>query len=135
MYILLVEDNLGDILLTTETLEEGKIANRISVVKDGKEAINFLSKNGNYSNADLPDLILLDINLPKINGYEVLQYIKASENLKQVPVVILTTSSSQKDITFSNKNFADGYIIKPLELNDFLLILSKLKMTGLIALN
>lgn len=132
MHILLVEDNEGDVLLTTETLEEGKIETSICVVKDGKEAINFLSKNGNYVNADLPDLILLDINLPKINGYEVLQYIKGSESLKQIPVIMLTTSSSEKDIRFSYENFADSYLIKPLEINDFVTAVTKLRMDGLI---
>ncbi|MEO6542278.1 MAG: response regulator, partial [Ferruginibacter sp.] len=105
IHILLVEDNEGDIMLTTEALEEGKIANKISIVKDGKHAIDFLNKKGGYENASLPDLVLLDINLPKKNGHEVLQYIKHAEALKQIPVIMLTTSSSEKDILESYKNY------------------------------
>ncbi|MEO6611083.1 MAG: response regulator [Chitinophagaceae bacterium] len=127
IHILLVEDNEGDILLTTEALEEGRIANKISVVKDGNKAIEFLNKTGDYTAADSPDLILLDINLPKRNGYEVLQYIKGVENLQGIPVIMLTTSSAKKDINQSYQNLADGYITKPVEVNDFVTTVAKIR--------
>ena len=127
IHILLVEDNEGDILLTTEALEEGKIANRITVLKDGKEAIDFLSKNGKYIQVELPDLILLDINLPRKNGHEVLQFIKGSESLKHIPVIMLTTSSSEKDIFYSYKCFASCYITKPFDTDGFVNAVTKIK--------
>ena len=122
IHILLVEDNEGDIFLITEALEEGKIVNKISVSKDGKEAIDFLEKKGKYKNEETPDLILLDVNLPKKNGHEVLEYIKTSENLKQIPVIMLTTSSSDKDVLLSYKHHANCFITKPLDVNNFLTI-------------
>jgi CheY-like chemotaxis protein len=127
IHILLVEDNEGDIMLTTEALEEGRIANKISVVKDGKHAIDFLNKKGDYEGASLPDLILLDINLPKKNGHEVLQYIKGSDDLKQIPVIMLTTSSSEKDILESYKNYVNCYITKPVDVNDFIKAVAKIE--------
>ncbi|MEO6405867.1 MAG: response regulator [Ferruginibacter sp.] len=127
IHILLVEDNEGDIMLTTEALEEGKIANKITIVKDGKHAIDFLTKKGGYENATLPDLVLLDINLPKKNGHEVLQYIKHSEDLKQIPVIMLTTSSSEKDILESYKNYVNCYITKPVDVNDFIKAVAKIE--------
>ena len=127
IHILLVEDNEGDIFLITEALEEGKIVNKISVSKDGKEAIDFLEKKGKYKNEETPDLILLDVNLPKKNGHEVLQYIKTSENLKQIPVIMLTTSSSDKDVLLSYKNHANCFITKPLDVNNFLTIVSSIE--------
>lgn len=127
IYILLVEDNEGDIFLITEALEEGKIVNKISVTKDGKEAIDFLEKRGKYKNEETPDLILLDVNLPKKNGHEVLTYIKTAENLKQIPVIMLTTSSSDKDILLSYKNYANCFITKPLDVNNFLTIVSSIE--------
>ena len=120
IHILLVEDNEGDIFLVTEALEEGKIVNKISVIKDGKEAIDFLEKTGKYESTSMPDLILLDVNLPKKNGHEVLEYIKAKENLKQIPVIMLTTSSSEKDILMSYKNHANCFITKPVDVDNFL---------------
>ena len=127
IHILLVEDNEGDIFLITEALEEGKIVNKISVSKDGKEAIDFLEKKGKYKNEEMPDLILLDVNLPKKNGHEVLEYIKTSENLKQIPVIMLTTSSSDKDVLLSYKNHANCFITKPLDVNNFLTIVSSIE--------
>ncbi len=127
IHILLVEDNEGDIFLITEALEEGKIVNKISVSKDGKEAIDFLEKKGKYINEETPDLILLDVNLPKKNGHEVLKYIKTSENLKQIPVIMLTTSSSDKDVLLSYKNHANCFITKPLDVNNFLTIVSSIE--------
>lgn len=120
IHILLVEDNEGDIFLVTDALEEGKIVNKVSVIKDGKEAIDFLEKKEKYQNAERPDLILLDINLPKKNGFEVLEHIKSQKNLKQIPVIMLTTSSSEKDISMSYKNHANCFITKPVDVENFL---------------
>jgi len=125
--ILLVEDNEGDILLTTEALTEGKIANTVNVVKDGWEAILYLEKLGKYSKALTPDLILLDVNLPKLNGHEVLGKIKSKENLKHLPVIMLSTSSSAEDIEASYKNNVNCYITKPVEVDDFLKVISSIE--------
>lgn len=127
IHILLVEDNEGDILLTKEALEDARIYINLSVVKDGKEAMDFLGKKDKYFNADLPDIILLDVNLPKKNGHEVLKYVKEDENLKHIPVIMLTTSSSQKDINLSYNNFANCYITKPVEANDFLAVVTSIE--------
>ncbi|WP_037314057.1 response regulator [Salegentibacter sp. Hel_I_6] len=118
--ILLVEDNEGDILLTSEALEDGKILNKLSVVRDGKEAMQFLNKTGKYKKAVTPDLILLDVNLPKMNGHEVLKYVKQHKELKKIPVIMLTTSSSMEDINSSYRNYANCYITKPIEVDDFM---------------
>lgn len=120
IHILLVEDNEGDILLTTEALEEKKIVNKISVARDGQEALDFVLKQGSYKDAPTPDLILLDVNLPKKNGHEVLQIIKTTESIQQIPVIMLTTSSSEKDINLSYKHHANCYITKPVEVGAFL---------------
>ncbi|MEP6950129.1 MAG: response regulator [Ginsengibacter sp.] len=120
LHILLVEDNEADIFYTTEVLEDTKIVSKISVARDGKEAINFLNKTGESPRADYPDLILLDINIPKKNGHEVLKYIKTSEKLKHITVVMLSTSSTQVDIDRAYKNHANGYLTKPLGTDDLL---------------
>lgn len=125
--ILLVEDNEGDVLLTTEALKDGKIAKEIAVVNDGWEALQYLEKNGQYSKAFTPDLILLDINLPKLNGHEVLRNIRSIETLKHLPVIILSTSSSEKDILNSHQNNANCFITKPVEVNDFKRVISSIK--------
>lgn len=127
IHILLVEDNDGDILLTTEALHEGKIQNSISIAKDGWEAIQFLEKNGKYKNEPTPDLILLDVNLPKMNGHEVLKNIKSNDKLKHIPVIMLTTSSAEKDVFQSYQNHANCYITKPVELNDFLEVVTSIE--------
>lgn len=117
VHILLVEDNEGDILLTVEALEEGRIANVIEVARDGQEAIDKLDID--LKNNQLPDLILLDINLPKMNGHEVLERLKDTEGLKHIPVIILSTSSSEMDILKSYKNHANCFITKPVEIDEF----------------
>jgi len=127
IHILLVEDNEGDILLTTEALEEKKIINKVSVVKDGNKAIDFLNKKNEYKKAELPNLILLDINLPKKNGHEVLQYIKTNDKFKHIPIIMLTTSSSEKDIITSYKHYANCFITKPVEVNDFIEAVTKIE--------
>lgn len=123
--ILLVEDNEGDILLTTEALEEGKILNNTRVARDGKLAIDMLHESLN--SGTLPDLILLDVNLPRMNGIEVLQYIKKHNDLKHIPVIMLTTSSSEKDISLSYQNYANCYITKPVEAADFMSAIAKIE--------
>lgn len=125
--ILLVEDNEGDIVLTIEALEESKIINTINVVRNGKEAIDYVFSRGEYQNVTLPDLILLDVNLPLKNGHEVLSVIKNDDATKQIPVIMLTTSSSDKDINLSYKNHANCYITKPVEINDFFDALSQIE--------
>lgn len=120
IHILLVEDNEGDILLTTEAFEEKKIVNKINVARDGQEALDFVLKQGKFKDAPTPDLILLDVNLPKKNGHEVLQIIKTTESTKQIPVIMLTTSSSEKDINLSYKHHANCFITKPVEVEAFL---------------
>ncbi|SNS70018.1 CheY chemotaxis protein or a CheY-like REC (receiver) domain [Belliella buryatensis] len=120
VHILLVEDNDGDILLTLEALEEAKMKNSISVVKDGEKAIQYVEKFGEYKDVISPDLIILDVNLPKLNGHEVLQYFKKSEKHRHIPIIMLTTSSSPRDINESYKNHVNCYITKPIEVDDFI---------------
>ena len=120
IHILLVEDNEGDIVLTLEALKEAKLRNKISVVRDGEEALQFLYKEAKYVSQDSPQLILLDINLPKMDGKEVLNRIKSDPDLKKIPVVILTTSSSEKDILEAYNNHANCYITKPVDLDKFI---------------
>ena len=118
--ILLVEDNEGDILLTLEAFKELKVKNSVAVVKDGEEAIEFLKKQGQYADSIMPHLILLDINMPKLNGIEVLDFIKKDEKLRRIPVVMLTTSSSDLDIASCYDKSANCFITKPLDFGKFL---------------
>jgi len=127
IHILLVEDNEGDILLTTEALQEGKVINKVSVVRDGEEALDFLNQEGKYQSAESPDLILLDVNLPRKNGHEVLQYVKSSDRIKHIPVIMLTTSSSDRDIKMSYRNHANCYITKPVESDSFLNVVASIE--------
>jgi CheY-like chemotaxis protein len=123
--ILLVEDNEGDILLTTEAFEDSKIVNSISVIRDGKDAIIFFEALTNK--AAIPHLVLLDVNLPKVNGHEVLTYIKNNEKYKSIPVIMLTTSSSEKDILQSYRNHVNCYITKPIDVSDFMKAITKIE--------
>ncbi len=127
-HILLVEDNEGDILLTTDALETGNTDYQISVAKDGWEAFQFLEKTSAYENVTTPDFILLDINLPKMNGHELLKKIRSNQHLKHIPVVIFTTSSSDKDIISAYQNYANSYITKPVELTEFLETIEAIKL-------
>lgn len=120
VHILLVEDNEGDIFLTKEALEDSKIINRISVVRNGKDALDFVFQRGAFVQAETPDLILLDINLPLKNGHEVLTELKSSQLVKHIPIIMLTTSSSETDINKSYNNYANCFVTKPVEVNDFL---------------
>ena len=125
--ILLIEDNEGDIMLTREALEQSRILVNLNVVRDGKAGMDYLSGNGEYSDAVQPDLILLDINLPKKNGHEVLKFIKGDDKLKHIPVIMLTTSSFEKDINLSYQNYVSCYITKPVDGNTFLDVVSKIE--------
>jgi CheY-like chemotaxis protein len=125
--ILLVEDNEGDIILTLEALKEAKIHNEINVVKDGDAALRYLNKEGQYQDAETPDLILLDINLPKMDGIEVLTKIKSNESLMVIPVVMLTTSDSEKDIFHSYQSHANCYITKPVNFENFMEVIQTIK--------
>lgn len=125
--ILLVEDNEGDILLTTEALQECKIPNQLQILRDGSEALYFLITVAKQRARDLPDLILLDINLPKKNGHEVLESVKNHPELKHIPIIILTTSSSETDILRAYQKHANCYITKPLEIGEFLNITTKIE--------
>ena len=117
--ILLIEDNEAEVRLTKEGIKEAKILNNLYVVKDGVEAMEFLKRDGQYTDAPVPDLILLDLNLPKKDGREVLEDIKEDPDLKQIPVVILTTSEAERDILKSYKLHANCYVTKPIGLNQF----------------
>jgi two-component system, chemotaxis family, response regulator Rcp1 len=120
--ILLVEDNPGDIRLTLEAFKEGKCTNNLHVVKDGEAAMQFLRKQDRYSDAPRPDLILLDLNLPKRDGRSILQEIKTDSDLKRIPVVILTTSKAEEDILRTYNLHANCYITKPVDIEEFITI-------------
>ncbi|MFX1388738.1 MAG: response regulator [Promethearchaeota archaeon] len=117
--ILLVEDNSADIRLTKEVLQHNKVVKNLDVVRDGSEAIEFLKKHGKFSNAVRPNLIILDLNLPKRNGFYVLEEIKKHDELKRIPVVILTVSDAKEDLIKAYDLHANCYVIKPLEMREF----------------
>ncbi|WP_034263357.1 response regulator [Actinospica robiniae] len=117
--VLLVEDDPADELITREAFEDNKIGNTLHVVRDGEEALDFLFRRGAYTDAVRPDLILLDLNLPKYDGREVLQQIKTNEELSSIPVVVLTTSSAEEDILRSYRLHANAYVTKPVDLDQF----------------
>ena len=120
--ILLVEDNPGDERLTREALKEGKVYNNLHWVKDGVEAMEFLYRRGKYRDAPRPDIILLDLNLPKKDGREVLQEIKADDALKRIPVVVLTTSKAEEDVLKTYNLHANCYVTKPVDLEKFIVV-------------
>ncbi len=125
--ILMVEDNPGDVRLTVEALKEGKVRNILHTVEDGEEALNFLRRQGTYSKAPRPDLILLDLNLPKKNGREVLAEIKEDPDLRRIPVVILTVSRAEQDILKTYDLHANCYISKPVDLEQFLTVVRSIE--------
>lgn len=125
--ILLVEDNPGDVRLTEEVLKEGKVRNILNIVRDGVEALHFLRKEERYSDAKDPDLILLDLNLPKKDGREVLEDIKSDINLRRIPVIVLTTSQAEEDILKVYNLNANCYISKPVDLDQFINVVKSIE--------
>jgi len=118
--ILLVEDNPGDVFLTQEALREGRLAHHLSVVEDGEEALKYLRGEGRYEGAQRPDIILLDLNLPKKDGRELLEDVKSDPSLRQIPIIVLTTSDAEQDIRRAYKLHANCYLTKPIHMDDFL---------------
>ena len=125
--ILLIEDNPGDVRLTQEAFKEGRMAINLNVVMDGVEAIKYLRKETPYNDSVIPDLILLDLNLPKMDGREVLEEIKTDDQLKRIPVVVLTTSNAQQDILKSYNLHVNCYINKPVDFDKFFDIIQKIE--------
>ena len=125
--ILLVEDNPGDVRLTKEALKEAKVINNLTVLKDGVEALAFLRQQGIYDNAATPNLILLDLNLPRKDGREVLAEIKADDKLKRIPVVVLTTSQDEQDVFKSYNLHANCYVTKPVDLEQFMTVVKSIE--------
>jgi CheY-like chemotaxis protein len=124
--VLLVEDDEGDVLMTREALEEGKVMNRLNVVGDGVEALEYLRRGRRYTAAARPDLILLDLNLPKRDGREVLKEIKDDPDLRRIPVVILTTSEAEEDVQRSYDLHANAYVTKPVDFNRFVEVIQQI---------
>lgn len=118
--ILLVEDDPGDELITREAFEHNELHNRLHVAHDGEEGLNYLYRRGKYGNAPRPDLILLDLNLPKYDGRQLLEKIKSDPDLSRIPVVVLTTSSAEEDVLRSYKLHANAYVTKPVDLDAFM---------------
>jgi chemotaxis family two-component system response regulator Rcp1 len=125
--ILLVEDNPGDVRLTVEALKEGKVHNNLNVVNDGMQAMAFLHREDEYSEAPHPDLILLDLNLPKKDGHEVLTEIKKDPTLKHIPVVVLTSSKDEQDVIKTYNLHANCYITKPINLEHFIMVVKSIE--------
>ena len=125
--VLLVEDNPGDVRLTREALKDGKVSNNLSVVQDGVEAMRFLRREGPYADAPRPDVVLLDLNLPKKDGRQVLQEIKGDEALRTIPVVILTSSEAERDIAGAYALQANCYITKPVDLDQFITVVRSIE--------
>ena len=124
--VLLVEDDPGDVLMTREAFADYKVANNLSVVNNGVEAMSFLRKEGPYVDAPTPDLILLDLNLPRMDGREVLAAIKADVALKSIPVVILTTSEAEEDVLRSYNLYANAYVTKPVDFEQFVEVVRRI---------
>jgi len=125
--ILLVEDNPGDARLAKEALRESKLRNNLNIVVDGVEAMDYLHKKGKYADATTPDLVLLDLNLPKKDGREVLAEVKADDKLKRIPVVILTTSTAEEDVLKTYDLHANCYISKPIDLDQFMKVVKSIE--------
>ncbi|MBX9244705.1 response regulator [Actinotalea ferrariae] len=118
--VLLVEDDPGDVLMTREAFAENKVANRLAVVSDGVSALEFLRKEGEHADAPTPDLVLLDLNLPRMDGREVLAAMKSDEQLRRIPVVVLTTSEAEEDVLRSYSLHANAYVTKPVDFERFI---------------
>lgn len=125
--ILLVEDNAGDVRLIQEALKDSKVSSHMSVVGDGVDALAFVHRDGKHALAPRPDLIILDLNLPKKSGQDVLREIKSDPRLKRIPVVVLTTSKSDEDISETYRNHGNCFISKPVDLNQFLMIVKSIE--------
>ncbi len=125
--ILLVEDNPGDVRLIQEVFRDGKIFNTLDIAHDGEEALNYLHRKSPYQNSPKPDLILLDLNLPKKSGTEVLADIKGDDCLKRTPVIILTASGAEEDVARAYNNYANCYLTKPIDLNQFINVVQQIK--------
>ncbi|CAM3525702.1 response regulator [Isoptericola cucumis] len=124
--VLLVEDDPGDVLMTREAFDEHKVVNRLSVVADGVSAMEFLRQEGEHAGAPTPDLILLDLNLPRMDGREVLAAVKADERLKHIPVVVLTTSEAEEDVLRSYSLHANAYVTKPVDFERFIQVVRQI---------
>jgi CheY-like chemotaxis protein len=126
--ILLVDDSPGDVSLTREALYAARVANQLHVVDDGEQAIDFMRRRGRYVNAPIPDLVLLDLNLPRVDGREVLRELKSDVGLRHVPVIVLTTSADERDVLTSYRLHANAYVTKPVEFGEFLNALQQLEI-------
>jgi two-component system, chemotaxis family, response regulator Rcp1 len=124
--VLLVEDNPGDARLCVEAFKESKILNQLNIVEDGREALDYVFKLGKYSDVNTPDLIILDLNLPKIDGKEVLRQIRENEDTTDIPIIILTSSKSEEDIVKTYQLHANSYVTKPLDFEQFIGVVQKL---------
>jgi chemotaxis family two-component system response regulator Rcp1 len=120
IHILLVEDNPGDVRLTVEALRDAKVANELHVVGDGEEAIKFLRQEGRYVDAPRPDIVLLDLNLPRLDGRDVLAAIKTDPELAKIPIIVLTSSSAERDIQQAYELHANCYVSKPVDFTEFI---------------
>jgi CheY-like chemotaxis protein len=118
--ILLIEDNEGDVILTTEGFRAAKVANTVHVCKDGEDGVAFLRREGQFVDAPRPDLVLLDLNLPKMSGHDVLGFIKEDEDLRDIPVVILTSSKAERDLVASYRLYANSYVVKPVGMTELM---------------
>jgi CheY-like chemotaxis protein len=125
--ILLVDDSAGDVSLTREALVAARVANQLHVVEDGEQAMDFMRRRGRYRNVPVPDLVLLDLNLPRMDGREVLRELKNDDDLRHVPVIVLTTSADERDVLTSYRLHANAFVTKPVEFGDFLLALQQLE--------
>lgn len=127
MQILLVEDSVADVELTLEALSEAKIANEVTVVRDGAEAMEYLRQQGSHAGAQLPDLVILDLNLPKMSGHEVLAAMRADDRLRSVPVAILTTSNAEADVVRTYDLGANCYLTKPVDVDQFVHVVQSIE--------